>query len=359
MKWLLCLALSASALHADYTAWFGNTPAFRYSSSEERLSTLTVEWGPDVSWPQSTPRQVRQPHPLPKETLDKLVQSFGKGPWNVYLEANDGKGFWVLNRRLNEEVAGTEVPGDGEPRLLSAAERIEKAKALFAGIGYPAETLVTRRRSQWVDSEGTPGKETDIAAGVGMSATIGGLRLLPASAHSAAVGFDRYGRTTEIRLIWRKVQTEGEFKLVSREQAEAAILAGQARTLYFGFAQKWGARPTPEQREIAASIEDEARNQKALGLPPSVVKRRIVITGAELVLLDYASEEGIYGDESPNEGRFDDILWPMLVLKAEVFTNDHSEKGEIHLPADAAWFSQSTPKEEPLPVARGRKATRH
>jgi hypothetical protein len=337
MKWLFLLTLSAAPLHADYAAWLGITPSFKYESTDQAPSKITVEWAPNVTWPESTQRHVRLPHVLPKESLDKLVDSFGKGPWSVYLEANDRKGFIVLARRMNEEAAGAEFPGEGEPRLPTPAERIEKAKELLAGIGYPVDTLVPRRRSLWVESEGRPGNETDTSAGVGLSATIAGIRLLPASAYSASAGFDRYGRTTEVRLVWRKTKIDGEFRLVTKEQAEAAILEGKARTRYFGFAQQLGAQATPEQTEIARTIAENARKRREAELPPPLIERRALITRAELVLIDYASDEGVYGDEEPAFGRFDDILWPMLLLKVELFTGEHSEKGELMIPADADW----------------------
>jgi hypothetical protein len=270
------------------------------------------------------------------------------------LEANDGKGFWVLARRATEEAAGTEPPGEGVPRLLTPAERIDKAKSIFALTGFPVDTLVTRNRSHWVESEGTPGQEKDVAAGVGMFATLDGFRLFPASAQSASAGFDRFGRTTEIRMVWRKTRKEGEFKLVDSAQAEAAILAGKAHTLYFGFAQELGAPPTPEQKVISKALAEEAKQTALLGLTPPTIKRRVVITGAELVLLDYASEEGVYGDENPLRGKFDDILWPMLLLRAEVFTNDHREQGEIYLPAEASYVAGSDSRPLTPPAARAR-----
>ena len=355
MKWISCLFLSAAALYADYPAWFGAMPVVRYVENDKRPTSLTVEWAQDVTWPETVTRHLRAPRPLPKDTLDTLVATFGKGPWNVYLEANDGKGFWVLSRRATEEAAGTEPPGDGVPRLLTPAERVEKAKTVLALTGFPVETLVTRHRSLWVESEGTPGLEKDIAAGVGMFATVDGYRLFPASAQSASAGFDRYGRTTEIRMIWRNTRPDGVFKLVSRMQAEAAILAGKAHSLHFGFAQEWGAPPTPAQKAIAKALADEAKQSAALGHTPPPITRRVVITSAELVLLDYASEEGVYGDEEPMRGKFDDILWPMLLLKAEVFTNEHRETGEIFLPADAAYIAREMPKASALPAARARQ----
>ena len=356
MKWSIVLLLAITTLRADYAAWFGITPPFRYENSDKRPSTLTVEWSPGVTWPDTAPRYMRLPNPLPKERLDKLLESFGKGPWSVYVEANDGKGFVVLARRGNEETAGTEISGEGKPHLLTPDERIEKAKALLASIGYPVDTLLTRRRRVWVESEGTPGKETDVAAGVDMSATVGGYRLCPVSAYSASVGFDRYSRPTEVRLVWRKTKIDGEFKLATKAQAEAAILGGKARTKHFGFAQQLGLSATPEQRAIEQAIQTEATQAAALGLPPPVVKRRAVITGAELVLLDYASNEGIYGDEQADFGHFDDVLWPALVFKVELTTGDKTERGTLTLSADADWFREPAPPAGIRlgPPARGR-----
>ena len=134
-------------------------------------------------------------------------------------------------------------------------------------------------------------------------------------------------------------------------------MGGGARSLHFGLARQWGAPATPEQKATEAFIQDERSKRKASGLPPLVVERRLVVTAAELVLLDYASEEGAYGDEEPFAGKFDDVLWPVLVLTGELFTNGRSEKGEMRIPADGAWLTQlMQPKAKPaLPTAGGRR----
>jgi hypothetical protein len=354
MKWIYLLFFTCANLYADYPAWFGTIPAFRYQIDETRPCSLTVAWAPGVTWPETVPRHVRESRTLSKDMLDTLVASFGKGPWNVYLEANDGKGFWVLSRRVNDETAGIEPDGQGVPHLLTVAERLERAKALLVLIGFPVDTLVTRQPTLWVESEGAPGDEKVITGGIGVFATVDGYRLFPASAQSASVGFDRYGRTTELRMIWRKTVTDGMFSLISQEQAEAAIVTGKAYSLHFGFAQEWGAPPTPEHKAVIKALANEAEQSAILGIEPPSINRRIVITDAELVLLDYASEEGIYGDEDPMFGKFDDILWPMLLLRAEVFTNGHRETGEIMLPADTEYITREASKALFLPEARTR-----
>jgi hypothetical protein len=342
MKRILLLALLLTTrADADYESWFGMTPFFAYPSEGPNATSLSVEWASEADWPDRVPRHFRLSHPLSAEKRALIVASFGQGPWSVHHEADDRKGYVAFTRRVGEEVTGTEPAGPGTPSLLQPAERVARAKELLANLGYPVETLVPRRRQLWSESEGPVGGEREVVAGVILHATIGGFRLLPKSASAVSVGIDRYGRTTELRLVWRRTREDGEFKIATKEAAEQAILDGKARTYDFGFSRQMGAPTSPEDAreysELKAAVDERSRDR----LPPLPIERKVIVKGAEIVLLDYASEEGWFGDEKPIFGRFDEVFWPMFILEVDVVTAGTTRSGLLMLPADAAWFREA------------------